>query len=268
MKPLLFTLMFAATLFADNYPQLFAQLATPLYKTGVQLQPLVKHEVLKTPVSDYSEQCKRVLEFGKNAEKSADSKEKTIYLKKLRGLQEKHDSLSIFLQKQLSQSMDDNDYPLFLSMVNTEADLFFERPDTKEEIYRYYNKHRNEKNSSYLDRRIKRDEKMIRTYNTTSANIRMYTDKPEKRSARPTTEKPKAATNSVIVLSKPGCSYCLRAKQFLDNNSIRYTEYNIKTSSEGRRLFQQHNGRGVPLLLINGNVIRGFDVAQMRQALR
>jgi len=268
MKTLLFMLMFTATLCAENYPHLFAQLGTPLYKTEVQLQPLAKNESLKAPILDYCAQCSITLEFGKSAEQSADNKEKTAYLKKLRGLQEGYGRLTVFLQKQLSQSMKNNDYPLFLSLVNTEADLFFERSNTKEEIYRYYKKHKSEKRSAYLDRRIKRDEQTLFFSGTASPIVYTYSDEPEKRSARTTPQKPKAATNKVIVISRPGCSYCRKAKDFLNNRNISYTEYNFRTSSEGKRLFRKYNGTGVPLIIINGKVIRGFSAVQMKQALQ
>ncbi|UZE94576.1 glutaredoxin family protein [Alkalimarinus alittae] len=63
----------------------------------------------------------------------------------------------------------------------------------------------------------------------------------------------------VILYATSWCGYCEKARNLMDENNIPFYEYNIETSSEGREQYQSLGGRGVPVLLINGNVIKGYS---------
>jgi len=63
----------------------------------------------------------------------------------------------------------------------------------------------------------------------------------------------------VILLSRPGCGWCTKAKELLHTKEIIFTEYNIRTSKTGQDLYKKHKGTGVPLILNGDKVIRGYN---------
>ena len=72
----------------------------------------------------------------------------------------------------------------------------------------------------------------------------------------------------VIIYGTSWCPYCEQTKSFLEHNEIPYYEYNIEVTSEGYRQYKQLNGLGTPLLLINNQVIRGYNPPAIMEALR
>ena len=72
----------------------------------------------------------------------------------------------------------------------------------------------------------------------------------------------------VILYATDWCGYCRKTRQFLTANQIAYQEYNIEQSTEGRQQYDTLGGQGVPLLLVEGEVIRGYNPAAISQALR
>jgi mycoredoxin len=63
----------------------------------------------------------------------------------------------------------------------------------------------------------------------------------------------------VILYATSSCGYCAKTRKLLADNNIDYFEYNIENSTEGYRQYKTMGGRGVPFLLINGEVVKGFN---------
>ena len=63
------------------------------------------------------------------------------------------------------------------------------------------------------------------------------------------------------------CSYCARTRKFFRQNNIPFREYDIEKSSEGNAQYEQLGGNGVPVVLINNQVIHGYDENAWRDAL-
>ena len=112
-----------------------------------------------------------------------------------------------------------------------------------------------------LQQRINKDNKIIEVYSPAPQSYSNYSNQPRKRQHQTT-------RNSVTVLSTPTCPYCIKAKRYLRSKGVAFRDYNINSSSEGKRLYRKHKGRGVPIVIINGKVIHGYSEAQMRAALR
>jgi glutaredoxin len=68
-----------------------------------------------------------------------------------------------------------------------------------------------------------------------------------------------AKHESVILYATSWCGYCKKTRQLLSDNNVKYTEYDIETSEEGRKQHEQLGGNGVPVLDIKGTVIHGYD---------
>lgn len=67
----------------------------------------------------------------------------------------------------------------------------------------------------------------------------------------------------VILYATAWCGYCAKARKLLDDHNIDYYEYDIEKSVEGREQYKALGGRGVPVLLIKGQVIKGYSREKM-----
>lgn len=63
------------------------------------------------------------------------------------------------------------------------------------------------------------------------------------------------------------CSYCARAREFLDTSGVPYADLDIEQSPSAEQAFRQYGGQGVPLIRIGDTIIHGFSPQQMRKAL-
>ncbi|MDD5561548.1 MAG: glutaredoxin domain-containing protein [Candidatus Omnitrophica bacterium] len=73
---------------------------------------------------------------------------------------------------------------------------------------------------------------------------------------------------NVKVYSTPTCPWCIRVKQFLEENHIDFQ--NIDVSADQRavdELIQKSGQMGVPVLDIEGQIIVGFDREKIKQSL-
>jgi glutaredoxin-like YruB-family protein len=72
----------------------------------------------------------------------------------------------------------------------------------------------------------------------------------------------------VEMYSTPTCHYCNLAKDFFDENGIKYTVYNVSTDLAKRKEMMEKSGQmGVPVILVDGEVIKGFDEDRLRDIL-
>ena len=263
MKLFLFTFFTLFTLSAQNFPTLFEQLGTPLYSSAYRLQSLTEVASLQDAVLAYTQEAKSSLHYGLETSNASDKRHKSTYLKKLRHLQQHYDALSLLLRKNINSAIKEDNYTFFLLLINTEDPLFFQKSHLEKRIYAYYNERKKSRRSAYLDQRIKREQHIVKRYNpdtpTYSENSHQKSQKHSKRATH---------RNRVVVLSTPGCPYCRKAKSFLHEHHINFKEYNIKTSSEGQRLYRKYQGNGVPVVIINDQVIHGYSQKRMLSALR
>lgn len=70
-----------------------------------------------------------------------------------------------------------------------------------------------------------------------------------------------------VLYATEWCGYCARTRKFFQENNIPFREYDIEKSTEGHAQYEQLGGNGVPVVLIAGQVIHGYDVSAMRDAL-
>lgn len=71
----------------------------------------------------------------------------------------------------------------------------------------------------------------------------------------------------VVLYATSWCGYCKLTRQYLAQNNIPYTEYDIETSGEGRHRYNQLNKTGVPVLDIKGTIVAGYKPDDIRTAL-
>lgn len=63
----------------------------------------------------------------------------------------------------------------------------------------------------------------------------------------------------VTIYTAEWCGICRVAKRYFDNQGIRYREYDVEKSRKGKSDFKRMNGRGVPIILVNGRKMVGFQ---------
>lgn len=71
----------------------------------------------------------------------------------------------------------------------------------------------------------------------------------------------------VILYATSWCGYCKKARSFMNENNIPFYEYDIEKSAEGRAQYESIGGRGVPVLLVNGSVIKGYSSSEILKYL-
>lgn len=72
----------------------------------------------------------------------------------------------------------------------------------------------------------------------------------------------------VVLYATDWCGYCKQTRRFLDSKGIPYTEFDIEKSAEGRKAYEALGGRGIPLIDVNGTLIRGFSEEAILAALK
>jgi glutaredoxin 3 len=74
--------------------------------------------------------------------------------------------------------------------------------------------------------------------------------------------------SKVEIYSTPTCTFCNIAKDFFNENNISYTEYNVMIDLAKRQEMVEKTGQmGVPVILIDGNIIVGFDQQKIKTLL-
>ncbi len=72
---------------------------------------------------------------------------------------------------------------------------------------------------------------------------------------------------NVLVYSSNTCPYCTLAKNYLEEKGVSYTEKNVQTDKEARNELMQMGHMGVPVLVIDGEEIVGFDKDKIDELL-
>ncbi|OGD67448.1 NrdH-redoxin [Candidatus Campbellbacteria bacterium RIFOXYC2_FULL_35_25] len=74
----------------------------------------------------------------------------------------------------------------------------------------------------------------------------------------------------VIIYSTPTCTYCLMAKDFFREKGVEFEEIDVSGSEEKREeLLKLTDGQmGVPVIVIDGTVVFGFDKNGIEELLK
>ena len=72
----------------------------------------------------------------------------------------------------------------------------------------------------------------------------------------------------VVLYATEWCGYCKKAREFFKQNNIAFVEYDIEKSTEGKAQYDQLRGSGIPLIVIRGEVLRGYDPNAMKTLLK
>lgn len=69
----------------------------------------------------------------------------------------------------------------------------------------------------------------------------------------------------VEIYTSDTCVQCKHAKEYLKNNGIDFIEYNISNNQEYKRELIKKGYLSVPVLVIDGQDVLGFDLNRIKQ---
>jgi len=251
MKPfsffikILFITFCTSTLFAVEYPKLYAQLATPLFEQAEDFNALKKLSIFQEEhslIQAYEKEVNETLLKGISAESSNETKTKKAYLKSLRRLQNSHDKIEKLYKQKLYKSIYDKNTKIFYSLM--EVPLTFIQSDArlKKAVVLFYEKTK-KTSHSYLTR-------LSQDYDLDESSY-AYLDK----MFQMTQEKQKVQSRQALkdfspdeTMKKPVKVVSLRTKNgfdlYVENNAY----YTVTVKLEGRRLVNVQSSQRLPYI--------------------
>lgn len=71
----------------------------------------------------------------------------------------------------------------------------------------------------------------------------------------------------IEIYTSDSCIQCIKAKEYLKLNNIEYIEYNISKNSEARKELIRMGYMSIPVMIIEGEHVLGFDLNRMKSLL-
>lgn len=78
---------------------------------------------------------------------------------------------------------------------------------------------------------------------------------------------PDFSHGNVVLYATDWCPYCEKTRTLLTSKGIPFKEMNIETSEEARSQYQRLAANGVPVLLVAGEVVRGYNPKKIEAVL-
>ena len=72
---------------------------------------------------------------------------------------------------------------------------------------------------------------------------------------------------SVVLYATKWCGYCAKTREYFKARKVPYKEYDVENSAEGQAQYEKLGIDGVPVIVINGVVIQGYDPEGIDKAL-
>jgi glutaredoxin len=257
------TLLLALQLWAgmEQMPALFAQMGDPLYAFAQNAQSIKDDTVLGHEVSSYAAEADAVRKTGLAAENEKSGEARAVYLHQLRGLKKASDHLMLGMKRELLESIRTNNVGRFMQLVSTEPSVASEDHTLRQEISEFYTAKGLKGQSAFLDSVVQKERALETAYAAPSPDSGgTYMEK----SAYGGTFRERSdpggthTDKQVILIGTATCPHCRNARKFLREQGIAFQDLDVK-SAQGRQLYKQNNGHGVPLILIGESRISGFS---------
>ncbi len=76
------------------------------------------------------------------------------------------------------------------------------------------------------------------------------------------------ADKKVVIYSTPTCPYCRRAKDYLAQKGIAYTDINVAADREkAKEMIQKSGQMGVPVIMVDDEIVVGFNQSKLDELL-
>ena len=74
--------------------------------------------------------------------------------------------------------------------------------------------------------------------------------------------------HTVTIYSTPTCHFCHQAKEFFKEKNVAFTDYDVSVDAAKRQEMIQMTGQlGVPVIVIDGTIVIGFNKDKVAQKL-
>ena len=81
------------------------------------------------------------------------------------------------------------------------------------------------------------------------------------------THRPQPGSKQVVIYTTTWCGYCKALRSALVANKVPFTEYDVEHSFQGQLGFWTLRARGVPVSVVGPQVIHGYQMEKMQDAL-
>lgn len=78
---------------------------------------------------------------------------------------------------------------------------------------------------------------------------------------------PDAANGQVVVYTRPGCGFCVRAIRHLNDKGVPHIEKNVQADRVAEAEYKRLGGRGVPMMVAAGEVVLGYSPEHYDRAI-
>ncbi len=76
------------------------------------------------------------------------------------------------------------------------------------------------------------------------------------------------AAKKVTIYSTPTCPYCKRAKDYLTQKGIAFTDYNVAEDREKtKEMIEKSKQMGVPVIVVGDDIVIGFNQKKLDSLL-
>jgi glutaredoxin-like YruB-family protein len=76
------------------------------------------------------------------------------------------------------------------------------------------------------------------------------------------------ADKKVVIYSTPTCPHCKRAKGYLTEKGIAFTDYNVaKDRERAKEMIQKSGQMGVPVIMVDDQMVVGFNQSKLDELL-
>ena len=80
--------------------------------------------------------------------------------------------------------------------------------------------------------------------------------------------RPGQNSRAVVIYTAAWCPYCKTLRAYLDNREIPYSEYDVEKTFHGGVGFWALRGTAVPVSVVGPDIIYGFDMVKINEALQ
>ena len=140
---------------AEEFPQTFAQLSSPLYTSVEALENLCEIQNIKDISREYLRELDKVKQFGYLVDANKDTKNTQEYLYKLRKLQKQYSLILFNIHKNISQSIDEDNYEYFSKLTQYRFDGLLKSSALYSKSLIYYEKNKKKKEIDFFEQKMK-----------------------------------------------------------------------------------------------------------------
>jgi glutaredoxin-like YruB-family protein len=74
--------------------------------------------------------------------------------------------------------------------------------------------------------------------------------------------------HKVSIYSTPSCHFCALAKEYFNENNVKFEQFDVASDMEKRKEMMERSGQlGVPVIVIDDQIIVGYNKPKIAKAL-